>query len=198
MLTKQINPASRRGRLNESAGTIYARSWQVRQQELTFCPHSDLQHHREHKQAFPGTSTLPGNTWIIHFRHRNETPLPRTKTALTPTPSISDHEHIPTTTDYHHHMFTRYHKATPSSCQPQILKITSNPAKHITWQDVTFASCDRGGADSTEIQRVVQHCIYSAECLCIAASGKCRGIWAIPAVFYAPPSIFFLVKKNKY
>lgn len=128
------------------------------------------------------------------MEHKNE--VPSTKSALKLTPSSSQaHANNHTTEAYHE--FTRSHQATPHVCQPQTPKFISNPAKHITLQDVTFAFCDRRGADSTEIQSVVQHGIYSAEYICIAATGKCRGIWAIPAVSYAPPSIFFLVKKEQ-
>lgn len=90
------------------------------------------------------------------------------------------------------HITEDYHHQAPPSASP----LQQPPS--ITWQGVTFAFCDRRGADSTEIQRVVQHGIYSAEYIRIAASGKCRGIRAIPAVFYAPHRIFFLVKKNQY
>lgn len=88
---------------------------------------------------------------------------------------------------------------TTTICSPGPTKCLPTPKPpSITWQGVTFAFCDRRGADSTEIQRVVQHGIYLAEYIRIAASGKCRGIRAIPAVFYAPRRIFFLVKKNQY
>lgn len=88
---------------------------------------------------------------------------------------------------------------TTTTCSPGPIKCLPPPAvPSITWQGIAFAFCDRRGADSTEIQRVVQHGIYSAEYTRIAASGKCRGTRAIPAVLYASHRIFFLVKKNQY
>ena len=69
---------------------------------------------------------------------------------------------------------------------------------YVTWQDVTLAFCDGSGADTTEVQRVVQHGIYPAEYICIAASGKGRGIWAVPAVLYAPTSVFLLEREKEH
>lgn len=50
-------------------------------------------------------------------------------------------------------------------------------------------------ADSTEIQRIIQHGIYPSKDTGIATRGERRGFLVVPAIFY--PSRFFLLDTGK-
>lgn len=168
-----MNPASRRGRLKESGrGIPTSRSGREHSQPA----HNNPQHHKEASKPPQAPPHCQGIHRVLISGTQAKTPRYQAcqhphHRGSPPPPSV--------------------HQVPPSASPPQ-------QPHSITWQGVIWAFCDRRGADSTEIQRVVQHGIYSAENICIAAGGKCRGIRAIPAVFYAPQRIFFLVKKNQY